>query len=950
MTHALRAALAGGLATLLGCAGGTPAVTTGATPVRAGSDSGVATAAPADATRPDAPADPVPLVPAREAYLRGWMALGATGIPDFLKAHPTYDGRGVLIAILDSGIDPSVGGLGTTSTGDPKVLDLRDFSGEGRVALTPVTPQGDMFTVAGHPLRGAGRLRAFTASGRYWAGTIAEIPLGDLPASDLNGDRDDADTLAVVVARASDGWVLFADTDGDGTLEDERPVHDYLVGRETFGWHTGGRPSPLALAANFTDDGGTPRLDLYFDTSAHGTHVAGIAAGHDLYGVTGFDGVAPGAQVLGLKIANDAQGGISTTGSMLGAIDYAIRLAAARRMPLVMNMSFGVGNEVEGTAEIDRLIDSVLAVHPEVAFAISAGNDGPALSTMGYPGSASRALTVGATFPTAFLGAADRGPDPIAFFSSRGGELAKPDVVTPGVAYSTVPRWDTGDERKMGTSMASPYAAGLLALMYSGLAQSGRTPDAAQVRRALMVTARPVGSASYLDDGTGLPDASRAWSWLGSDRRAPEATVTATGTRASAVFRTGSLGQRADTSFAFTVTLPAGSAPVPVTFRSSVPWLSAPGPMTLAAGDNTVVLAGRRAALAAPGVRTGVVSAWASDTALGPVARLVATVVTADTGGTITADLGQIDAGTTRRAFFEARPGRPFSLTVSTRDAGEQVLAFLHEPGGQPYREESATGAGSGEEAGVFQLDARDVVPGYYQASIVAPPLDGASADLLVRQSALAISAARAPDGIQITLDNQGPDPVRTDPFVVLVGAERQAPITGQGSSPPRVRFPLPAWAVHTTVDVSMDRAEWPRFTDFGVTLFDADGRILGKSPLNYAMGRLHVDLPERRGASTPVEAELGLFPGFADPTPGQAWATRVSFRLYADSAQVIRLEGDTVTVPARSTRTVTVPWRDPGFTPGTGFAPLGIVVVPEEDHTWTLEVPLPAPEAPLHP
>jgi hypothetical protein len=58
--------------------------------------------------------------------------------------------------------------------------------------------------------------------------------------------------------------------------------------------------------------------------------------------------VAPGAQLLGLKIANDAQGGISTTGSMLRAVDYAITFAHQRSMPLVLNMSFGVGNEAEG--------------------------------------------------------------------------------------------------------------------------------------------------------------------------------------------------------------------------------------------------------------------------------------------------------------------------------------------------------------------------------------------------------------------------------------------------------------------------------------------------------------------------------------------------------------------------------------------------------------------------
>ena len=62
----------------------------------------------------------------------------------------------------------------------------------------------------------------------------------------------------------------------------------------------------------------------------------------------GFDGVAPGAQLLGLKIALSAQGSVSTTGAMLRAMDYAIRFAESRRLPLVLNLSFGVGNEHRG--------------------------------------------------------------------------------------------------------------------------------------------------------------------------------------------------------------------------------------------------------------------------------------------------------------------------------------------------------------------------------------------------------------------------------------------------------------------------------------------------------------------------------------------------------------------------------------------------------------------------
>src|SRR4029077_13527413 len=147
----------------------------------------------------------------------------------------------------------------------------------------------------------------------------------------------------------------------------EKPVHDFLQGYETFGWAPPGRPAPVAVATSLAEAAGLPTLTLFVDTGNHGTFVSGVAAAHDLYGVAGFDGVAPGAQVIGLKIANNAEGGISVTGSMLRAMDYAIRFAERRRMPLVINMSFGVGNEIEGRAGVAHLVDSGLIAHPEMA-------------------------------------------------------------------------------------------------------------------------------------------------------------------------------------------------------------------------------------------------------------------------------------------------------------------------------------------------------------------------------------------------------------------------------------------------------------------------------------------------------------------------------------------------------------------------------------------------------
>ncbi|MES1259353.1 MAG: hypothetical protein ABUL71_02070, partial [Gemmatimonadota bacterium] len=60
---------------------------------------------------------------AGKAFAGGLMALNSVGIRRFATDHPTWDGRGVLIAVMDSGIDPAIPGLGVTSDGAAKILD-----------------------------------------------------------------------------------------------------------------------------------------------------------------------------------------------------------------------------------------------------------------------------------------------------------------------------------------------------------------------------------------------------------------------------------------------------------------------------------------------------------------------------------------------------------------------------------------------------------------------------------------------------------------------------------------------------------------------------------------------------------------------------------------------------------------------------------------------------------
>jgi tripeptidyl-peptidase II len=908
-------------------------------------------------TEPD-PYDTLqPVVPADAAFAHGWMPLASTGVNEFLRLHPTYDGRGVLIGILDTGIDPGIAGLSVTSTDAPKLLDLRDFSDEGAVPLRRVSPTGETIDFAGKKLTGFGRVTALNTQGPYYAGILAELPLGAPPAADVNGNGTVGDTVVVVVTRATDGWVLLADTDGDGSFAGERPVHDYLVARETFGWAARGRKPILTMAANFSGEAGEPKLNLVFDTFGHGSHVAGIAAGHDLYGVEGFDGVAPGAQMLGLKIANSAQGSVTTTGSMMRAVDYAIRFAVKRQMPLILNMSFGVGNEIEGQARIDVLIDSVLAVHPELVFTIAAGNDGPGLSTIGFPGSVDRAISIGATLPGTFQQPTREGArrdDQLAYFSSRGGEVAKPEIVTPGVAYSTIPRWSTGQEISQGTSMASPHAAGLAALLVSGSSQEKRPILARAIKQALMVTARPLETATFVDDGTGLPDAERAYQWLTSDRPTPDILVRLAGsqTRATAALHEVRPGGGTPPTQQFELVRPASAPEAVYTLRSDAPWLTAPARVTLVGAKTTVTLRYQSGSLKSPGAYTGTVTGWGPDSLAGPAFRLVNTIIVPAqlTSAPLVLRSGvEVQSGSVLRSFFRADSARPFQVRVSSTGR-EKGLAFLHEPDGMPYRDESARPLASGEGAAEYRVDARDVVAGTYEivAAAVSPSPNVLHADVRLTQSPFRLRLSRKGQDAVGTISNVSGTAASAELAMLMAGAERIETVVARGSTVHRIPFVAPAWARSIAVEITMDRAQWGKFTDFGVTLFDSTGRQIGKQPLNYAIGRLQVDLPEGQ-VDRPVE--LALFPGFAEGATDQPWTLRAAIRLYADSAVAVQpgsaASGPATVAPGRDASRV-FPLATPPWQLGDGFFPLGVLVVRSGEDTWTREGGLPLPNPPM--
>jgi subtilisin family serine protease len=803
------------------------------------------------------------------------MPLRSTGVEAFRQRHAAFDGRGVLIAVLDGGIDPGVPGLRTTTTGERKILDLRDFSGEGRVTLAPVVPRDDSVRIEGRTLAGFGRV-ARLAAGPYYGGVFREAALGTGTAADVNADGDHVDQFPVVIARATDGWFLTTDTNGDGSLEDERPIHDYAQGGETFAYGSG----PMTLAVNLVERGARPVLDLVFDNSSHGTHVAGIAAGHDLFGVEGFSGVAPGAQLVGVKIADNSWGKVSVSGSMVRGLEYAAAFATRRNLPLVVNLSYGVGNETEGAAAMDSLLDAFAQRHPDVLIVVSAGNDGPGVSTVGFPASADLALSVCALVPGVFARAPDAAqppaPDVLGWWSARGGELAKPDLCAPGVAFSNVPPWRMGDEIAGGTSQAAPHVAGIAALLLSGLGPDWRRARAIDLKRALIATATRVAGASSLDQGAGVPNVGAAYDWLRAAHQAgiylvqvlPDGGNTS---RASAAYRRGGLASPGDTVQRFQISTVAGQAAARLVLRSDADWIQTPDSLTLSGQPAVVRLTYDATRLTAPGLYVGNVWARAaSDTLAGPAFRLTNTVVVPYPLDRPFSAGGALAAGAVDRFFFRV-PEDAGGLRVSLRTtSGRSAVLYLFEPSGKPARSGSSVEGARSDPGGRLDVPGEDLVPGVYEAVVVASPGEPAAYRLSAEIPHVAVRAIGT--GPSAVLASRAADTSRVSVSAWVRGATRELELTAAADSA-SLELSVPAWATRLVLDVGVSEALWNRVTDIGLLVKDASGRELSERPLEYAWGRraLDLDAAARAGPLT-----VSLMPAFARSGSEESWRARV--------------------------------------------------------------------------
>lgn len=254
-----------------------------------------------------------------------------------------------------------------------------------------------------------------------------------------------------------------------------------------------------ALSASFVPgEDWNVQPGFYFN---HGTHVAGtIAAADNAFGVIG---VAPEAEIVAIKVLSEFTGS-GSFGGIIGAIVYATDIGCD-----VINMSLGadVPRDIPGVAELFVATGQATqwAYQNDVTVVVAAGNDARDLnhdsSLRSLPAELPGVLSISATAPIGWGLDAGVFLDNLASYSNYGRnaiDFAAPggDFVYPGdeacevgglvrpcwvfdLVFSTI---SGGWGWAAGTSMATPHAAGVAALV---IGNDGGDMSVPSVARAL---------------------------------------------------------------------------------------------------------------------------------------------------------------------------------------------------------------------------------------------------------------------------------------------------------------------------------------------------------------------------------------------------------------------------------------------------------------------------------
>jgi hypothetical protein len=506
-------------------------------------------------------AEPPPAPGPSTTPLNPYLPTQDIGAPQFVQTHPTFDGRGVKIGIVDTGIDLLTPELqsATTLDGTPtlKIVDWVNMNDPLDPAgsdpswiemKTQVYVAGGSFSVnsvqyAGVPEDGVYRFGIFD-EGKISPDSTSQnseyaVQAGGVWCADLNRNGACHERFAVLWRTSDD--TVWVDSNADRSFADEAGMKDYKVKFDVglFGVDDPATPVRESVPFVVQTDGKDKYVNIGIVGAAHATHVAGIAAGKGFFGGA-FNGAAPEAQIVSVRACTF--GNACTFHGMIEGMIYAAKQANVD----VINMSIGGlaalndGNSVFSIL-YNRLIDQTKA-----QMFLSAGNAGPGINTVGDPSISKQVMSVGASVTKetwyANYGLEAAWEEGLFGFSSRGPTEEggfKPNIVAPGCAISSIPGWQPGQAAEgtyslppgyalfNGTSMAAPEATGGAALLISAAKQTGAQYKPEQLRQAINSSAGFLPDYGAHEQGNGVFQVGAAWNLLQTNINTVEITSAA---------------------------------------------------------------------------------------------------------------------------------------------------------------------------------------------------------------------------------------------------------------------------------------------------------------------------------------------------------------------------------------------------------------------------------------
>ncbi len=243
-----------------------------------------------------------------------------------------------------------------------------------------------------------------------------------------------------------------------------------------------------------------------YDDNGHGTHISGILGGSGKSSHGDFAGIAPGCNIISVKILDHHGNG--NTEDVLRGIDWVLQ-NQQRYNIRIMNISVGTLPKA-GETEKSLLIKAVdRAWDAGIVVVCAAGNNGPGPRTITTPGISRKVITVGSSDDQIYIDTTGRRKNN---YSGRGPTpfcICKPDVVAPGSdIYSCNSRYGRRAGSfyvsKSGTSMSTPVVSGAIALLLN------RYDYLTNVDVKLLLRERC--------DDLGLPHSQQGWGKLNVER------------------------------------------------------------------------------------------------------------------------------------------------------------------------------------------------------------------------------------------------------------------------------------------------------------------------------------------------------------------------------------------------------------------------------------------------